>query len=134
MPIIPFSLLLSLSLHTMRGVTLISTVEVLQEAIYRVNKRFNLHLPGKSVIILVVVYKACIASGGISQLQVCLRLDKTHNQVSRAGTVAILSRLIQKGLVVKKKEGVCLIYSVTLQGSNYIQYFERTLREVRQKF
>jgi hypothetical protein len=118
----------------MKGVTLISTVELLQEGVHRANRRSNLHLTNRSVIVLVVVYKACIASGGISQHQICNRLEKTHNQASEMASVGILYRLCLLGLLSKKKEGKAFIYRVTVAGSNYIKMFERTLREVRQKF
>ena len=83
---------------------------------------------------LTVVYRAGIVLGGISQNQVFVRLEKTHNQYTQIASLRILERLEERGLVEKKKEGKAFIYRVTVAGSNYIKMFERTLREVRQKF
>jgi predicted transcriptional regulator len=80
------------------------------------------------------VYRAYLASGGITQHQICNRLEKTHNQASERASIAILYRLCLLGLLSKKKEGKAIIYRVTLAGTNYLHYFERTLRDVRQKF
>lgn len=118
----------------MRGVTLISTVELIQEALYRVNRRLNLHMTYRAMVILVVVYKAEVASGDISQNQIVERLFKTHNHYTEMATLEQLRRLVEKGFLYKKKEGRINRYTVTLQGSNYIRMFERTLRDVRQKF
>jgi predicted transcriptional regulator len=133
--IIPFILTTLLLLPCMNALSLISTVELIREAIHRVNKRVTGRLSYKTVIVLIIVLKAERRGAACSQVAILDRLVKTHNNSgSQMADKELIRRLCDKGYLTKKKEGRQLVIETTVAGRNYLDMLTRTLRTIRHRF
>jgi|HubBroStandDraft_2_1064218.scaffolds.fasta_scaffold409355_1 hypothetical protein len=111
----------------------IHVFEYLQHAIYLVNKRSSEGLSRKTVILLIVVFRAEQRGLVMNQEAVLNRLLKTHNNGSRVGDITLIEYLVERGYLAKKKEGRSLIISTTVAGRNYVTMLSKTLRDLRSR-
>jgi hypothetical protein len=119
----------------MNAHSLISTVELIREAIHRVNKRASAGLSYKTVIVLIIVLRVEARGAACSQVTILKRLVKTHNNGgTEMADKELIRRLCDKGYLTKKKEGRQLVIETTVSGRNYLMMLTKTLRNIRHRW
>jgi hypothetical protein len=125
---------LNLNFTGVNQFTLVSTIELIREAIHRVNKRAPAALSYKTVIVLIIVAKIEGRGVSVSQEAILVRLLKTHNNGSEKADIQLIGYLCARGYLTKKKEGRQLVIETTVSGRNYLMMLTKTLRNIRHRW
>jgi hypothetical protein len=109
----------------------LNTLENMARAVSAVNKVHGARLRQPGLLVLLTLFGCENRGEVITQRRLLDRLGRFHNMTSCKLTVAVMTRLVDRGLIERRREGRAFILSCTLSGRQYCIDLERALRNVR---